>query len=105
MAISRPDFRRRSPDKYPSKSHKSGQIGRALKAVPCMGGAAEMISRVNELSLPTAMLHYAIVFIIVALIAGFLGFGALSGVAATIAKICFVLFLIFALFSFVKKKA
>ena len=51
------------------------------------------------------MLHYAIVFLIVALVAALLGFGTLTGVAATIAKICFVLFLLFALFSFVKKRA
>jgi uncharacterized membrane protein YtjA (UPF0391 family) len=59
----------------------------------------------SELQPSPAMLHYAIVFLIIALIAAFLGFGALSGLAATIAKICFVVFLLFALFSFVKKKA
>jgi len=50
------------------------------------------------------MLHYTVVFIIVALIAGFLGFGSLEGTAALIAKICFVIFLVSAILSFLKKK-
>lgn len=49
------------------------------------------------------MLHYALVFLVVAIIAAGLGFGALSGLAATIAKVCFVLFLVFAIVSFLKK--
>jgi uncharacterized membrane protein YtjA (UPF0391 family) len=49
------------------------------------------------------MLHYAIVFLIIALIAAFLGFGSLAGTAALIAKVCFVLFLIFAIVSFSKE--
>jgi len=49
------------------------------------------------------MLHYAIVFIIIALTVSFLGFGTLSGTAALIAKVCFILFLIFAVLSFLKK--
>ncbi len=42
------------------------------------------------------MLHYAIVFLVVALIAAFLGFSALAGLAAGIAKILFVVFLVLA---------
>jgi uncharacterized membrane protein YtjA (UPF0391 family) len=52
----------------------------------------------------TAMLHYAIVFLIIAIIAAVLGFGTLSGIAATVAKVCFVIFLIVAILSFLKKK-
>ena len=33
------------------------------------------------------MLHYAVVFLIIALIAAFLGFSGLAGMAATIAKV------------------
>ena len=51
-----------------------------------------------------AMLHYAVVFLLIALISAALGFGALAGTAAMIAKICFVVFLVFALLSFLKKK-
>jgi uncharacterized membrane protein YtjA (UPF0391 family) len=50
------------------------------------------------------MLHYAIVFLIIAILAAVFGFGSLSGTAALIAKICFVVFLIFAIISFLKKK-
>ena len=50
------------------------------------------------------MLHYALVFLVVALIAAVLGFGVIAGTAASIAKICFVVFLIFAIISFLKKK-
>ena len=42
------------------------------------------------------MLHYALIFLIVALIAEFLGFGVTAGTAAWIAKVCFVVFLVFA---------
>ena len=49
------------------------------------------------------MLHYALVFIVVAIISAFLVFGRLSGLSATIAQVCVVLFLILALVSFLKK--
>ncbi|MBK1816352.1 DUF1328 domain-containing protein [Luteolibacter yonseiensis] len=39
------------------------------------------------------MLHYSLVFLVIALIAGILGFGVIAGAAASIAKICFFLFL------------
>jgi uncharacterized membrane protein YtjA (UPF0391 family) len=47
------------------------------------------------------MLHYALVFLIVALIAGVLGFGFLAGTAMWIAKVLFVVFLILFLVSFI----
>ena len=50
------------------------------------------------------MLHYAVVFLIVAIIAAVLGFGVIAGTAAWIAKICFVVFLILAVVSFLKKQ-
>ena len=50
------------------------------------------------------MLHYALVFLIVAIIAAVLGFGVIAGTAAMIAKVCFVVFLIFAIVTFLKKK-
>ena len=42
----------------------------------------------------TAMLHYAIVFLVIALIAAVLGFGGIAGAAAGIAKILFLVFLV-----------
>lgn len=42
----------------------------------------------------TTMLHWTLVFLVIALIAAVLGFGTLAGMAATIAKVAFVLFLV-----------
>ena len=46
------------------------------------------------------MLHYAWVFLVIALIAAVLGFGVIAGTAATIAKFLFVAFLVIFLVSF-----
>lgn len=40
------------------------------------------------------MLHYAVIFLLIALAAGILGFGAVAGAAASIAKVLFVIFLV-----------
>ena len=48
----------------------------------------------------TDMLHYAVVFLVIALIAAVLGFGGFAAGAAGIAKILFVVFLIGAIVSF-----
>ena len=40
------------------------------------------------------MLHYAVVFLIIALLAGVFGFFGVAGMAASIAKVLFVLFLV-----------
>jgi len=40
------------------------------------------------------MLHYAFLFLVVALVAALLGFWGVAGVAANIAKVLFVLFLV-----------
>jgi uncharacterized membrane protein YtjA (UPF0391 family) len=45
------------------------------------------------------MLHWALTFLIVALIAGLLGFGALEGLAMWFAQVLFVVFLILFLIS------
>ena len=47
------------------------------------------------------MLHYAWVFLVIALIAALLGFGGLAGTAVGIAKILFFVFLVLFLVSFV----
>jgi uncharacterized membrane protein YtjA (UPF0391 family) len=49
------------------------------------------------------MLHYAVVFFIVAIIAAVLGFGVIAGTAALIAKVCFIVFLILALLTFFRR--
>jgi uncharacterized membrane protein YtjA (UPF0391 family) len=40
------------------------------------------------------MLHWSLIFLVIALIAGALGFGGIAGAAAGIAKLLFILFLI-----------
>jgi uncharacterized membrane protein YtjA (UPF0391 family) len=42
----------------------------------------------------SSMLHYAIVFLVIALIAAVLGFGGIAGSAAGIAKILFIIFVV-----------
>ncbi len=49
------------------------------------------------------MLHYAIVFLIIAIIAGLLGFTSIFGAAYGIAKILFIVFLILAVIMFFRK--
>lgn len=49
------------------------------------------------------MLHYALVFLVIAIIAAVVGFGFIAGTAAWIAKICFAVFLILAILTFLKK--
>jgi len=51
------------------------------------------------------MLHYAVVFFIIAIIAAILGFGVIAGTAALIAKVCFIVFLILAILSFLRRAA
>lgn len=40
------------------------------------------------------MLHYALVFLVIALVAGLLGFGGIAGASAGIAKILFLVFIV-----------
>ena len=40
------------------------------------------------------MLHYALVFLVIALIAGVLGFGGLAGASIGIAKVLFLVFIV-----------
>jgi len=51
------------------------------------------------------MLHYAVVFFIIAIIAAVLGFGVIAGTAAMIAKVLFIVFLILAVLSFLRRAA
>jgi uncharacterized membrane protein YtjA (UPF0391 family) len=49
------------------------------------------------------MLHYAVVFFIIAIIAAVLGFGGIAAGAASIAKILFFVFLVLALVAFLRR--
>lgn|SRR5690606_41332398 len=61
----------------------------------CIDDASVQRSR-KELEV---MLHYALTFLIIALVAAFLGFGGIAGMAASIAKILFFVFLVLAVVS------
>ena len=49
------------------------------------------------------MLHYAVVFLVIALIAALFGFGVIASAAAGIAKVLFFVFLILALITFLRR--
>lgn len=49
------------------------------------------------------MLHYAITFLVIALIAGVLGFWAIAGTAAWIAKMLFFVFLLLFVISLIRR--
>lgn len=67
-------------------------------------GAEERIVALNRvIPIELFMLHYALVFLLVAIVAGVLGFGGIAGTAAWIAKLCFLVFLVFAILAFLKK--
>src|SRR5690348_16176256 len=51
----------------------------------------------------TKMLHYAVVFFVIAIVAAILGFGGLAAGAAGIAKILFFVFLILAVITFLRR--
>lgn len=57
--------------------------------------------RTTGLTQEPTMLHYAVVFFVIALIAAVLGFGGIAASAAGIAKLLFVVFLVMALVSIV----
>ena len=51
----------------------------------------------------TKMLHYAVVFFIIAIVAAILGFGGIAAGAAGIAKVLFFVFLILAVITFLRR--
>jgi uncharacterized membrane protein YtjA (UPF0391 family) len=55
----------------------------------------------NFRSRSDVMLHYALVFLVVALIAAALGFGGIAGAAAGIAKLLFLVFIVLFLISLI----
>jgi uncharacterized membrane protein YtjA (UPF0391 family) len=65
-----------------------------LLSVPGHEGPAVPPARCRTLIKERTMLHYAIVFLVIALIAAVLGFAGIAGAAAGIAKILFFVFLV-----------
>jgi uncharacterized membrane protein YtjA (UPF0391 family) len=59
----------------------------------------------NQISAEISMLHYAVIFFVIALIAAVFGFAGIAAGAAGIAKILFFVFLILAVVSFIANTA
>jgi uncharacterized membrane protein YtjA (UPF0391 family) len=60
----------------------------------------EVLDALSEIRQGDAMLHYAVVFLVIALVAALFGFGGIAASAAGIAKVLFFVFLIVAVVSF-----
>src|SRR4051812_25457255 len=84
--------------KEPAKPRKRSAIS-SKKSDPA--SPAPYFIQTPKLKPDPAMLHYAIVFLIVAIIAGILGFGGIAGTAAWIAKVLFLVFLVLFLVSLI----
>jgi uncharacterized membrane protein YtjA (UPF0391 family) len=52
----------------------------------------------------STMLHYAVIFFVIAIIAAVLGFSGIAGAASNIAWILFVVFLVLAVISMFRKR-
>ena len=72
------------------------QSERVLKGTRDEFTRIQVTRRMVDASRPEeiVMLHYAIVFLVIALIAAVLGFGGIAGAAAGIAKILFLVFIV-----------
>src|SRR5204863_2988016 len=87
-----------------SRDRDTGQLRVARPPHPAVVPRANRFRRVTlpvaadhlgpSLSGAPAMLHYAVVFLVIALIAGALGFGGIAGSAVGIAKILFAVFIV-----------
>ena len=81
------------------EGHRPYDEAMSLRSVAQAEGAEKPVHFAN-LGRP-AMLHYALVFFVVALIAAIFGFGGIAAGAVEIAKILFIIFLVVALVTFV----
>jgi uncharacterized membrane protein YtjA (UPF0391 family) len=102
----KPARRRRIFDVEPMESYRPASAASAAAELAARA-YIERCSRPDargDVATPTGepiMLHYAIVFLVIALIAGILGFGGIAGTAAGIAKLLFVVFIVLFLGSLV----
>jgi uncharacterized membrane protein YtjA (UPF0391 family) len=60
----------------------------------------DLSGRIRRLSKERAVLHYAVVFFVIALVAALFGFGGIAAGAAGIGQMLFVVFIVLALVSF-----
>ena len=78
------------------RRNKSRPDCKSDKPYPYFSAPADICSNFGRYN----MLHYAVVFFVIALIAAFFGFGGIAVGAAGIAKILFIVFMIGAVITF-----
>jgi uncharacterized membrane protein YtjA (UPF0391 family) len=76
-----------------------------LPPLPCSDDALRRHRQRCESITEISMLHYAVIFFVIALIAAVFGFAGIAAGAAGIAKILFFVFLILAVVSFIANTA
>jgi uncharacterized membrane protein YtjA (UPF0391 family) len=81
-----------------SYKRSGGRLAEKTGRVSYSGSIATAVVAPNQ---EPVMLHYAVVFFIIALIAAVLGFGGLAAGAASIGKVLFVIFIVMALVTIV----
>jgi uncharacterized membrane protein YtjA (UPF0391 family) len=67
----------------------------------CKQTSLQMNSTFSRTTQELAMLHYSVIFLVIALIAALFGFGGIAAGAVEIAKILFFIFAIIAIVTFV----
>ena len=72
-----------------------------LKTLPVPQGASLQMNTTLNLSEALIMLHYSVVFLVIALVAAIFGFGGIAAGAVEIAKILFFIFAAMAIVGFV----
>ena len=77
----------------------------ALRERPCADDALRRHWNQCQTHAEISMLHYAVIFFVIALIAAVFGFAGIAAGAAGIAKILFFVFLILAVVSFIANTA
>lgn len=77
-----------------------------MRENPCNCKASRSARRLRQsFYLPiNLMLHWTLVFLVIALIAAVLGFGSLAGTAAAVAKVLFLIFLVVWVISFFTRR-
>jgi uncharacterized membrane protein YtjA (UPF0391 family) len=93
-------------------SPDTGRVGQPIVAT-CINGDTQVVAEITRLRTPFTlsvislvtsrkfiMLHYAVVFFVIALIAALFGFGGIAASAVSIGKILFIVFAILAVASF-----
>jgi uncharacterized membrane protein YtjA (UPF0391 family) len=77
-------------------------MGGVPGSLGCMGDPTQNLSANDSIQeRGHLMLHYAVVFFVIALIAALLGFSGIAGTAVGIAKLLFLVFLVLAVLSLI----